>query len=536
MGNHHQASRLVLAMSASLLLLLLLATPGHVAGSGVLQIRGIPVAKNSLYRPDRDFECLDGSRLIPFTWVNDDYCDCGDSSDEPGTAACANGSFYCENAGHKPAYIPSSWVNDGVCDCCDTSDEYASRARCVNNCNELGREARLEQQKAEQLARDGNKLRLELVTRGKTIKAEHQSRLVKLRADYAETELMKKEKEILKTQAEERESLALEKYKPVEPEQQPATEERPGEEEEELNVSEAEDYFKILDSDSSGTITVAELQTRATFDKNRDGAVSEEEALYFLNDKKEVTPQEFVDTAWANIKPFLMLEQGMFKAAENKKEADEQQQPLDDSHHEREEEDEEEETTDTEEEETTPEEEQETEPQEPEVQYDEETQALIDEANSARERFQETVKAVNELQSEIRQLEEKLDRDYGPEEEFAALDGECFEYTDLEYIYKLCLFGKTTQRSKSGGNDVNLGHWYDWVGTGDNKYTKMKYDQGLTCWNGPARSTIVTMLCGTENKLISVTEPSRCEYAMEFSTPALCNPSSADSADKHDEL
>lgn len=535
MECHHQASRLlVLAMSASLLLLLL-ATPGHVAGSGVLQIRGIPVAKNSLYRPDHDFECLDGSRLIPFTWVNDDYCDCGDSSDEPGTAACANGWFYCDNAGHKPTYIPSSRVNDGVCDCCDTSDEYASRTSCVNNCSELGREARLEQQKTEQLARDGNKIRLELVTRGKTIKTEHQSRLVKLRADYEETELMKKEKEILKTQAEERESLALEKYKPVEPEQ-PATEEKAGEEEEELNVSEVEDYFKLLDSDSSGTVTVAELQTRATFDKNRDGAVSEEEALYFLNDKREITLQEFEDTAWANIKPFLMLEQGMFKAAEDKKETDEQQS-LDDSDHEREEDEEgEEEITDTEEEGTVAEEEQETEPQEPEVQYDEETQALVDEANSARERFQETVKAVNELQSEIRQLEEKLDRDYGPQEEFASLDGECFEYADLEYIYKLCLFGKTSQRSKSGGSDVNLGHWYDWVGTADNKYTKMKFDRGLACWNGPTRSTIVTLSCGIENKLISVTEPSRCEYAMEFSTPALCNPSTVDTTDKHDEL
>lgn len=310
MNNHHQAlCKLVLAMSASLLLLLV--TLGHVAGSGVFQIRGIPVAKNSLYRPDRDFECLDGSRLIPFTWVNDDYCDCGDSSDEPGTAACANGSFYCENAGHKPVYIPSSWVNDGVCDCCDTSDEYAPKARCVNTCSELGREARLEQQKAEQLARDGNKLRLELVTRGKTIKAEQQSRLAKLRTDYEEAELIKKEKEILKTQAEERETLALEKYKPIEPEEQEAAiEERTGEEEEELNISEAEDYFKILDSDSSGTITLTELQTRATFDKNRDGVVSQEEAQYFLSNKKEINLQEFVDTAWANIKPFLMLEQG----------------------------------------------------------------------------------------------------------------------------------------------------------------------------------------------------------------------------------
>lgn len=219
----------------------------------------------------------------------------------------------------------------------------------------------------------------------------------------------------------------------------------------------------------------------------------------------------------------------MFKAATDKEEIDEQQ-PTEDLDHEKEGD-----GPDGEEEEAA-EEEHEKEPQEPEVQYDEETQALVDEATTARERFQEAEKAINDLQSEIRQLEEKMERDYGPHEVFASLDGECFEYTDLEYIYKLCLYAMATQRSKNGGSSVNLGHWNEWVGPTGAKYTKMKYDRGITCWNGPARSTIVTLSCGTENKLISVTEPSRCEYAMEFSTPALCNPSTTESADKHDEL
>lgn len=219
----------------------------------------------------------------------------------------------------------------------------------------------------------------------------------------------------------------------------------------------------------------------------------------------------------------------MFKAATDKEEIDEQQ-PTEDLEQEKEGE------IPDGEEEDVPEEEHEKESPESQIQYDEETQALVDEATSARERFQEAEKAINDLQSEIRQLEEKLDRDYGPEEVFASLDGECFEYADLEYIYKLCLYGMATQRSKTGGNSVNLGHWNEWVGPAGAKYTKMKYDRGLTCWNGPARSTIVTLSCGTNNKLTSVTEPSRCEYAMEFSTPALCNPNAADTADRHDEL
>lgn len=169
------------------------------------------------------------------------------------------------------------------------------------------------------------------------------------------------------------------------------------------------------------------------------------------------------------------------------------------------------------------------------IQYDEETQALIDEANSARERLQEAEKAVSELQAEISQLEVKLRHNYGPDDEFASMYGECYEYTDMEYIYKLCLYDKASQRSKShGGSEVNLGQFNKFAGPAGNRFSRMEYDKGLTCWNGPPRSTIVTLSCGTETKLISVTEPSRCEYAMELTTPALCRTDSIETADTAD--
>lgn len=40
--------------------------------------------------------------------------------------------------------------------------------------------------------------------------------------------------------------------------------------------------------------------------------------------------------------------------------------------------------------------------------------------------------------------------------------------------------------------------------------------------SGPARSVEVSVRCGLQNTLLSANEPSRCEYAFEFETPALC--------------
>lgn len=127
--------------------------------------RGVALSKASLYPPGPNFTCLDGTQTIPFSRVNDDYCDCHDASDEPGTAACPHGVFHCTNAGHKPVYIPSSRVNDGVCDCCDGLDEYTSH-KCQNICLELGKTAREEAQRKAELIKVGKQIRAEYIQRG----------------------------------------------------------------------------------------------------------------------------------------------------------------------------------------------------------------------------------------------------------------------------------------------------------------------------------------------------------------------------------
>ncbi|KAJ6238000.1 glucosidase 2 subunit beta [Anaeramoeba flamelloides] len=78
------------------------------------------------------FTCDNGKHEFPISFINDNFCDCVDGSDEPGTSACSHMTFYCANEGYIPEIIPSSRVNDGVCDCSDGSDEWMSPSKCPN--------------------------------------------------------------------------------------------------------------------------------------------------------------------------------------------------------------------------------------------------------------------------------------------------------------------------------------------------------------------------------------------------------------------
>lgn len=82
-------------------------------------VRGVPADSTfSLEQQEYSldlFECRDKSAQIPSIFINDDFCDCLDGSDEPGTSACPQGQFYCRNAKYKSEYISSSKVMDMIC-------------------------------------------------------------------------------------------------------------------------------------------------------------------------------------------------------------------------------------------------------------------------------------------------------------------------------------------------------------------------------------------------------------------------------------
>ncbi|XP_023533400.1 glucosidase 2 subunit beta isoform X3 [Cucurbita pepo subsp. pepo] len=155
------------------------------ASSSNHQFRGISPQDVMYYKSSDVIKCRDGSNKFTKAQLNDNYCDCPDGTDEPGTSACPNGKFYCPNAGHVPLLLFSSRVNDGICDCCDGSDEYDNKVKCPNTCWEAGKVARDKLKKKIATLEEGFKIR-------------------KVEVEHAKVAITKDEAELLKLQNEEK--------------------------------------------------------------------------------------------------------------------------------------------------------------------------------------------------------------------------------------------------------------------------------------------------------------------------------------------
>lgn len=147
---------------------------------------------------------------------------------------------------------------------------------------------------------------------------------------------------------------------------------------------------------------------------------------------------------------------------------------------------------------------------------------IILESKKIRQLFEAVDKRVNDIEKQIFGLQKSISKNFGPENEFLALDGQCYKLIDHVYIYELCLFEKVnihfeinfnlqsqqvelkqtlffqiTQRSKMDGLEVNLGVWNGWtkfVDTIEHKYHTMLYDKGHNCSNHFQRFTYVSII------------------------------------------
>lgn len=299
----------------------------------------------------------------------------------------------------------------------------------------MGREEREKTKARQELLKNGSVIKEAMIMRGKALKVERASKLLELEKRRSEADAIKAEKDKIKDEMEALENEALSIYREME--------EKEKIKQDELDKQEAENTFKSYDNNGDGTVDIPEIQANLDFDKDNDGVVSEHEALYFLDDKESVDLDYFKSTSWARIKSQLMMKSGVFFPPEEIHE-DESETQLENNDGEEEEDEAGEGDIEG----------QKDEARQQEIQYDPHTQQLIDQANQARNELSEAERVVREIENEIKDLKEVESREYGTSEEFASLSGECFNYEDREYIYKLCPFERASQQPKDGGSET----------------------------------------------------------------------------------
>lgn len=550
-------------MVATKALVLLSTLSTSVLAAEASRPRGVGPEFAKFYKSTDKFTCLSNPSIsIAISKVNDDYCDCPDGSDEPGTSACtylshlsppqplqsSTGSsphntslalpgYYCKNKGHIPAYVPFTYVNDGVCDyelCCDGSDEWENvgGTKCADKCAEIGKEWRRLDDIRTKAQIKANKKREELVKQAQSLRAGVQMKIGRTELEIVELE--KKEEElkrkyeeverrergkVVKTSGEktskasilaamakarveelrdaligvQAKKLALHnKVNELEGILSRFKEERnPNFNDEGVKraVKAWEDYAASKDASEDEDVESQDKAVEETAKPENDGIEwdvwekdeeeSDVDAIYKF---EEYLPQSI--RAWVHQKVIdlriILVENGIL--ADNANSGSE-------------------------------------------------SKAVQD----ARSAYQTVSDDLGVKQTTLSDLQSDLEKDYGVDDIFRALKGICVSKDSGEYDYELCWMDKTSQKSKKGGGNTNMGNFvrFDTIevdeevdaegkGLGKGIRTTLVYENGQHCWNGPNRATTVVLGCAEKDEIWKVVEMEKCNYRMDVGTPAVC--------------
>ncbi|KAI9375438.1 glucosidase II beta subunit-like protein-domain-containing protein [Aspergillus egyptiacus] len=529
------------------------------AGADSARPRGVGPEFAKFYKDTETFSCISHPAIqVPFSAVNDDFCDCPDGSDEPGTAACAHLSgnsplnvahrpghsndqlkaalpgFYCKNKGHKPAYIPFQRINDGICDyelCCDGSDEWAhvGGTKCVDKCKEIGKEWRKkEEQRQKSMTAALKKKRDLLVDAGRQQK-ELEDRINGLKTAIESKELRVKSLEVDLEEIEKKEASKVVKGKKagkvnvlaelakgrVEELRHALVEVRKERDEMRSRVQELEDIlskFKIEynpnfndegvkravrsweDYAVRGTV---ESISNSARDRDWEAISQQDSEQSGINwEQWENEGDEEDDTVY---KLAAYLPPSLVTFIEDKVNGI---------------------MSFLEKNGIIP-------------AKDKPSASESKAVTQAREAVKSAEKELGDLKTQLKNHQADLDTDYGVASIFRALKGVCVSRDSGEYTYEHCFLDQTKQIPKKGGASVRMGK-FDRIGTvsvdeinetGEIiqvEKTSLEYTKGQGCWNGPARSTTVVLECGEENEILKVAEDEKCVYSMKVTTPAVC--------------
>lgn len=453
---------------------------------------GVPESKRDLYRNEGGvWKCLNTSQYISFSRINDDWCDCEDGSDEPGTSACNNGVFYCKNLEHLSRFIPSSYVNDGICDCCDGSDEYQHNFHCENTCEEEHKKYSQELAKKDHIYKKGSKIRQEwakkLVSLDKDLDNEIRDISNRLRNAIRENQESKKAKifENLKTFQTGNISFPTvlnEKIHGIFENHKDKLSSFMYLWRDKIDLFDEilKNLEKLHDEDPSNIVlndvisSLEELKSDMDFENNGYDEYIEE----LKNEYNKVF--EFIQREYHL---FLLKERSFLDSIEYwiRRKINQIKRYL--------------------------------------ISYkilvdDEKNDSqIIDDYYSSGESNQK----IDELREELSKKELLKKEKSKSFNIYYAVKDETITYKFKDYVYEFSFLKDAYQISNNDRNRILLGSFSHFDGN-----NKLYYHNGERCWNGPSRSAIIELSCGVKNELISVMEYQRCVYFMKILTPGAC--------------
>ncbi|GAA6001422.1 hypothetical protein JCM10207_006659 [Rhodosporidiobolus poonsookiae] len=454
---------------------------------------------------------------------------------------CAPNHFYCRNEGHVPACILRSRFNDGICDpeCCDGSDETDGKVSCPNRCKEVNAEFRKIQAEEARKRRVGASIRNDYIKSG----AKERAKL--------EQEAAQAQHEVERLQAKEREA-----HRALEALENAAAGEIERKKDSRL-------YQQILEMQTA----IKALRLHRT---NLEGHIADLSGI--MTDLSRSFNPNFQDMAVLGATRAYRdwrVANGLDELSENGEEGEGQEVPI-------QQQGEGEVVDDYADEDLKKLEEDDPlalidslsgrigspiasgvanifrlddyVPDKWRPQYDQYKKSLLDlltragiiyppvlADNADHPELARAKAAHSKLLDEIREQERKrddakqgLEQDWGRDWEWKKLEGTTVELNTGEYTYSVTFFGEAVQKSNNNNMRSSLGRFKgfsaDAAPGSDEYYLKQLYADGQRCWNGPARSAKVDLICGTSNALLSVMEPEKCEYLFKVSSPAVCFP------------
>lgn len=463
--------------------------------------RGLSPAKAKEYEAlskDGVFSCDGGATRLNLNYINDEFCDCKDGSDEPGTAACSmkkQAIFYCVNSGYKPVLLPTSRVDDGVCDCCDGSDEqFSGGVLCENTCDIVASTARSARAAGQQVLLQGLSVRETYIAQGKaariaaeeyeiTTAAAYQTSVDTLASAKAAFQLAET---IAKARTQTLESQSVQS--PVQGEDTAPAVAVDATEEVNLHTDVAVENEEAVNEQAIGSEEVLEPSEEELQQSQQDvESEYKHHDVYHDDDylaygaEESLIDMDAVEHADEGVDSEVIVEEDNVPEVKA------------------------------------------TGPVKPPARPAEDPAVVV-----ARSAVAEAERQWRALQRQSQDSKKEVATDYGEDWILWPLKGKCLKREEGAYIYEVCPYKEAFQiESTNQSKRTSIGKWggikrVDDSGNPEN--LKFTFTNGARCHGAGPRTLSLDVVCGTDDQVMSITETEMCRYTGVFASPVGCLP------------